>query len=42
MLLKGYIIQVENGWVVKIGKDGKREKISRLNRAVNNKKVVLD
>jgi hypothetical protein len=42
MNLKGYVIQVENGWVIKIGKDGKREKISRLNRAANNKKIVLD
>ena len=42
MRLKGYIIQVENGWVIKIGRDGKKEKISRLNRANTSKKVVLD
>jgi hypothetical protein len=42
MLLKGYVVQVENGWVIKIGRDGKKEKISRLNRANTSKKVVLD
>ena len=42
MRLKGYVVQVENGWVIKIGRDGKKEKIARLNGVKANKKVVLD
>jgi hypothetical protein len=42
MLLKGYVVQVEDGWVIKIYSDGKKEKISRLNRTNTSKKVVLD
>ena len=42
MLLKGYVVQVENGWVIKIYRDGKKEKISPLNRTNTRKKVVLD
>jgi hypothetical protein len=42
MHLKGYVVQVEKGWVVKIDKQGKREKIARLKRTHTNKKVALD
>ena len=42
MKLKGYIVKVENGWVVKVDEKGRSEKISRLSRVNAKKKVVLD
>jgi len=42
MNLKGYIIQAENGWVVKIDKTGKREQLSRINGVNHHRQVALD
>lgn len=42
MNLKGYIIQAEDGWVVKIDKAGNREQLSRINGDDTNKQVALD
>ncbi len=42
MHLKGYIVQAENGWVVRIDNTGKRENISRIERANTKHQVALD
>lgn len=39
MALKGYIIQAENGWIVRIDSNGQKENISRI---ATNGQVVLD
>ncbi len=39
MNLKGYVVKVENGWVVRVHHNGQRERLSHLN-ASNT--VVLD
>lgn len=33
MKIKGYTIEAQDGWVVKIHDSGERERISRLNRS---------
>jgi hypothetical protein len=42
MRLKGYVVQAENGWIVKIDDRGFRRKISRINGKKNHRRVVLD
>lgn len=42
MKLKGYIIQAENGWVVKIDKDGNRERLSQIKGVNTHHQVALD
>lgn len=39
MKIKGYVIQAEGNWVVKIYNSGKREKLSQIN---HQKSVVLN
>jgi hypothetical protein len=42
MNLEGYVIQAENGWVVRIDNTGRRENISRIARVKTNQEVALD
>ena len=43
MNLKGYVVQAENGWVVKIDNTGRRENIGRIATASQHgRQVVLD
>jgi hypothetical protein len=42
MNLKGYVIQAENGWIVRIDKAGQKENISRIATANQHGQVVLD
>jgi hypothetical protein len=42
MHLKGYVVQAENGWIVKIDGAGNRENISEIGRINTNRQVALD
>jgi len=42
MRVAGYVVQVQNGWVVRIYKDNKVERIEQLSPKVKPQEVVLD
>ena len=42
MKIAGYIVSVQDGWVVRIYRDNKVEKISKLSPKVKPQEVVLD
>ncbi len=42
MDVMGYVIKAENGWVIRIDKDGTKKRLSKISQGKKPSKIVLD
>jgi hypothetical protein len=42
MEVAGYVVKAENGWVVRVEKDGTKSRISKINSIVRPRQIALD
>lgn len=42
MELMGYVMKVEDGWVIKVDKDGKKTRVSELETEPTPTKIIVD